>query len=99
AGTAPEEWIPLRPPEFYTENKIDLRLGAPVTAIETKGRKVSLSGGAKLDWDALLLATGAEPIRLTVPGGDRPHVHTLRSLADSRAITARVAGAKRAVVV
>src|SRR3954468_18434313 len=56
-GTAPEEWIPLRPPEFYAENKIDLRLGAPVTAIDTKARKVSLASGAKLDWDALLLAT------------------------------------------
>src|SRR6185369_9202637 len=86
AGTAPEEWIPLRPPEFYAEHRIDLRLGTPVTAIDTKRKQVTLGNGTSLPWDALLLATGAQPVRLDVPGGDRPHVHTLRSLADSRAI-------------
>ncbi len=109
AGTAPEEWIPLRPPEFYAEHKIDLRLGAGarVTTIDTGARTAALADGRKVTWEALLLATGAEAITLSVPGADRPHVHTLRSLADSRAIIARVTdahsphatGAKRAVVV
>jgi NADPH-dependent 2,4-dienoyl-CoA reductase/sulfur reductase-like enzyme/nitrite reductase/ring-hydroxylating ferredoxin subunit len=100
AGTAPEEWIPLRPPEFFTENRIDLALGARVTGLDVTARTLTLADGRKPSWDALLLATGADPIRLDVPGADLPHVHTLRTLGDSRAIIAVAqAGAKRAVVV
>jgi NADPH-dependent 2,4-dienoyl-CoA reductase/sulfur reductase-like enzyme/nitrite reductase/ring-hydroxylating ferredoxin subunit len=99
AGTAPEEWIPLRPREFYDDKRIDLRTGVRVTAIDTKRRQATLSDGGSIAWEALLLATGAEPVRLAVPGADRPHVHTLRSLADSRAIIQAAQGARRAVVV
>jgi apoptosis-inducing factor 3 len=98
AGTAPEEWIPLRAREFYAEHKIDLRLGVAARAIDTALKAVELANGTFLPYDALLLATGAEPVRLPIPGSDLEHVYTLRSLADSRAIIARAAGAKRAVV-
>ncbi|HEV8582521.1 MAG TPA: FAD-dependent oxidoreductase [Thermoanaerobaculia bacterium] len=99
AGNALEEWIPLHPREFYDEHRIDLLLGVEVTALDPKTRKVTLSDGHSLDYGALLLATGAEPVRLSLPGSDRPHVHTLRSLADSRAIIAKAKEARRAVVV
>lgn len=101
AGTAPEEWLPLRPEGFFEEQRIELALGAAarVTSLSLHDRQLKLAGGGTVGWDALLLATGAEPIRLAVPGGDLPHVHTLRTLADSRAIIERVAGARRAVVV
>jgi NADPH-dependent 2,4-dienoyl-CoA reductase/sulfur reductase-like enzyme/nitrite reductase/ring-hydroxylating ferredoxin subunit len=99
AGTAPEEWIPLRPPEFYVENAIELRLGTSAMAIEVAGRRVMLGGGEEIGFDKLLLATGAEPIRLQVPGVDLPHVRTLRSLADSRDLIARAHKGSRAVVV
>jgi NADPH-dependent 2,4-dienoyl-CoA reductase/sulfur reductase-like enzyme/nitrite reductase/ring-hydroxylating ferredoxin subunit len=99
AGTAPEDWIALRPPEFYAKNGIDLRLGTRVTAIDLTGRQVILDSGGTIGFDKLLLATGAEPIRLQVPGADLPHVRTLRSLADSRAIIARASGGSRAVIV
>jgi apoptosis-inducing factor 3 len=99
AGNAPEEWIPLRPDDFYSGNNIDLRLKSTVTAIDPRGREVTLANGGKLAYDKLLLATGAEPIRLPLAGADLPHVHTLRTLADSRAIIARAANAKRAVVI
>src|SRR5215472_6234426 len=99
AGTAPEEWIPLRPPEFYVDNGIELRLGTNAMAIDVAGRRVMLSGGEELGFDKLLLATGAEPIRLQVQGADLPHVHTLRSLADSRDLIARAHKGSRAVVV
>jgi NADPH-dependent 2,4-dienoyl-CoA reductase/sulfur reductase-like enzyme/nitrite reductase/ring-hydroxylating ferredoxin subunit len=90
AGNAPEEWIPLHPRELYDERRIELRLGTRVTAIDPRRRTITLDGGATLAWGALLLATGAEPVRLDLPGGELPHVCYLRTLADSRAIIARV---------
>jgi NADPH-dependent 2,4-dienoyl-CoA reductase/sulfur reductase-like enzyme/nitrite reductase/ring-hydroxylating ferredoxin subunit len=98
AGTAPEEWIPLRPPEFFTEQRIELVLGARATRIDLEGKRVELEDGGSYPYDALLLATGADPVKLTIPGADLPHVHTLRTLADSRAIIVGASAAKRAVV-
>jgi NADPH-dependent 2,4-dienoyl-CoA reductase/sulfur reductase-like enzyme/nitrite reductase/ring-hydroxylating ferredoxin subunit len=99
AGSAPEDWLPLRPDDFYNESKIDLRLATEVTAIDTKQHQIRCANGTSLDYDRLLLATGAEPVRLPVPSADLPHVHTLRSLADCRAIIADTTGAKRALVI
>ena len=99
AGTAPEEWIPLRPPEFYSENEIELRLGSTATAIDLAARRVMLGSGETLGFDRLLLATGAEPIRLQAPGAELPHVRMLRSLADSRELIARARQGSRAVIV
>jgi NADPH-dependent 2,4-dienoyl-CoA reductase/sulfur reductase-like enzyme len=98
AGKAPEDWVPLRPESFYTDNRIDLRLNTEVTGVDVPGRAVQLADGKRETYDRLLLATGAEPVRLSIPGADQPHVFTLRSLADCRAIIARTSGAHRAVV-
>jgi NADPH-dependent 2,4-dienoyl-CoA reductase/sulfur reductase-like enzyme/nitrite reductase/ring-hydroxylating ferredoxin subunit len=98
AGTAPEEWVPLRGDDWYAQQRIELRLATTVAAIDTKARAVEIAGGGRIGYDRLLLATGAEPVRLALPGIDQPHVHTLRSLADCRAIIARAATARRAVV-
>jgi NADPH-dependent 2,4-dienoyl-CoA reductase/sulfur reductase-like enzyme/nitrite reductase/ring-hydroxylating ferredoxin subunit len=99
AGNAPEDWIPLRPAEYYKEQDIDVQLRTQVTSIDPKARQVMLATGGSLPFDKLLLATGAEPVRLDIPGADQPHVHVLRSLADSRAIIARAKEAQRAVVI
>src|SRR5580692_6218507 len=99
AGSAPEDWLPLRPDDFYRDAKIDLRLGVEVASIDTKAKQVLLAGGEGIPYDRLLLATGAEPVRLPIPGADQPHVHVLRSLADSRAIIELAKGARRAVVI
>jgi NADPH-dependent 2,4-dienoyl-CoA reductase/sulfur reductase-like enzyme len=98
AGNAPEEWIALRPESFYSENGIEMRLKADVTRIDVAAREVVLDDGSKVAYDRLLIATGAEPIRLPLPGMDLPHVCTLRSLSDSRAIIERAKTARRAVV-
>jgi apoptosis-inducing factor 3 len=99
AGNAPEDWMPLRPAEFYQDEAIDLRLGTEVAGIDSKNRRVALASGEAMAFDKLLLATGAEPVRLDIPGAGEPHVHVLRSLADSRAIIAKTKTARRAVVI
>jgi apoptosis-inducing factor 3 len=99
AGTAPDQSNPLRSPAFYREHDIDLRLGARVVTIDTASRSVQLVDGSHHRYDALLLATGAEPVRLDVPGVELPHVHYLRTLADSRALVTSALSARRAVVI
>ena len=99
AGSAPEDWLPLRPENFYAEAGIDLRLNSNVTLIDSKARNVVLAGGGTIPYDRLLLATGAEPVRLPIPGADQQHVHVLRSLADCRAIIGSINGARRAIVI
>jgi NADPH-dependent 2,4-dienoyl-CoA reductase/sulfur reductase-like enzyme/nitrite reductase/ring-hydroxylating ferredoxin subunit len=99
AGSAPEEWVPLRPEDYYRDSGIDLRLNMAVGSIDPKSRRIALATGETVSFDRLLLATGAEPVRLQIPGADQPHVHTLRTLADSRAIIASAGGAKRALVI
>src|SRR5712671_6149926 len=99
AGSAPEDWLPLRPDSFYGDAAIDLRLETEVTSIDTRARAVTLAGGDTVPYDRLLLATGAEPVRLPMQGADQSHVHTLRSLADCRAIIGLADGARSAIVI
>src|SRR6266436_96344 len=99
AGSAPEDWLPLRPDGFYADAAIDLRLKTEVTSIDTSTRTVALASGKTVPYDRLLLATGAEPVRLPIPGAEQPHVHLLRSLDDCRAIIASADGARRAIVI
>ncbi len=98
AGTAQEDWIPLRAPEFYTDNRIELILSSRVSSIDVARREVLLEDGSRRSFGALLIATGAEPIHLPIPGADAPHVHYLRSFADSKAIIEKTQEAKKVVV-
>jgi NADPH-dependent 2,4-dienoyl-CoA reductase/sulfur reductase-like enzyme/nitrite reductase/ring-hydroxylating ferredoxin subunit len=99
SGAAVDESNPLRSEKFYKDHEIDLHLSTRVTTIDTAARQVRLSDGSCHPYQALLLATGAEPVRLDVPGTDLPHVHYLRTLADGRALVASSLVAKRAVVI
>jgi NADPH-dependent 2,4-dienoyl-CoA reductase/sulfur reductase-like enzyme/nitrite reductase/ring-hydroxylating ferredoxin subunit len=99
AGSAPEDWLPLRPEDYYQDAGIDLRLNTNVSAIDPKARSVTLGNGDRLPFDRLLLATGAEPVKLQIPGADQSHVHILRSVADSRAIIKAAGSAKRVLVI
>jgi apoptosis-inducing factor 3 len=98
AGNAPEDWVPLRPDSFYRDSGIELELRANVSGVDVRSREVVLADGRRFPYDRLLLATGAEPVRLSLPGADLPHVRTLRSLADCRAIIERAKTSRRAVV-
>ena len=99
AGSAPEEWIPLRTPEFDAQRSIDVLSGRRVTEIDVDAKRVVLDDGSTRDFGALLLATGAEPIHLPTPTSAGSRVFYLRSLDDSRAIIAAMTGAKSVVVI
>ena len=99
AGSAPFDYVPLRQENFYHENDIEVRLGQTAFDIDIRAREVVLAGGNKVPYDRLLLATGAEPVRLPIPGANQPHVRTLRSLADCHAIIEYAKAARRVVVI
>lgn len=99
AGSAPFDYVPLRDESFYLKNNIDMRVGQTASGIDIHTREVVLEGGDRVPYDRLLLATGAEPVRLSIPGADLPHVRTLRSLADCQAIIEYAKVARRVVII
>jgi NADPH-dependent 2,4-dienoyl-CoA reductase/sulfur reductase-like enzyme/nitrite reductase/ring-hydroxylating ferredoxin subunit len=99
AGSAPEEWLWLRGDDWYADNRIDLRLSTEVTRIDPAVRVVHCASGEELPYDRLLIATGAEPNRLPVPGFDGPNVFTLRSVADARAIAEQAHSGAHAIII
>jgi NADPH-dependent 2,4-dienoyl-CoA reductase/sulfur reductase-like enzyme/nitrite reductase/ring-hydroxylating ferredoxin subunit len=98
-GTAPAEWMPLRGPEYYSERKIDLLLNTRVASLDVKSRTLQLEQGRKLNFDSLLIATGADPVRLNTPASGDARLFYLRSFDDSQTISGAAASAKRVVVV
>jgi len=99
AGEAQDDWIPLWPPESFAEHRIDLVLRNRAMLIDSDARSVLLEDGSWREFGALLIATGAEPIRLPIRGAETTEVRYLRTFDDSRAIVARAASAKHVVVV
>jgi NADPH-dependent 2,4-dienoyl-CoA reductase/sulfur reductase-like enzyme/nitrite reductase/ring-hydroxylating ferredoxin subunit len=99
AGQAPPEWMPLRSETWYADNEIDLQLNAAASSLDLAAKTVSLADGRSFAYDALLIATGAEPVRLPIEGFARPDVHVLRSLRDADAILAAAQRARRIAVV
>jgi NADPH-dependent 2,4-dienoyl-CoA reductase/sulfur reductase-like enzyme/nitrite reductase/ring-hydroxylating ferredoxin subunit len=99
AGTASEDWIPLRPPDYYSSKKIDLVLNSRVSSIDANKKQVQLENGKTYSFGALLLATGADPVKLPVDGANSSQVFYLRSYTDSKAIIAKAESAKKVVVV
>jgi NADPH-dependent 2,4-dienoyl-CoA reductase/sulfur reductase-like enzyme/nitrite reductase/ring-hydroxylating ferredoxin subunit len=99
AGTAKDDWIPLRGPEFYTDRKIDLELNARVSSLDVAQKRVHVDGGKSYGFDRLLIATGAEPVHLDIPGAATSQVQYLRTFSDSKAIVAKAQWAKTVVVI
>src|ERR1700730_10053167 len=98
AGTAPDDWIPLRSPNYYVDRRIDLVLGSRVSSLDVQQRSVQLESGKAYGFGALLIATGAEPVRLRIEGATDAQIHYLRTFADSKAIIAKAISSKRIVV-
>src|SRR5260221_9811249 len=89
-GTMPPEHVYLRDAAFYREQHVELRLGTPAIALDAAARRVRLDGGDELPFDRLLIATGGEARRLSVPGGDLAGISYLRTLPEARALAAQL---------
>ncbi|WP_405014048.1 NAD(P)/FAD-dependent oxidoreductase [Kitasatospora sp. NBC_01539] len=98
-GKTPRGEFDVYPAEWYAEHGVTLRLGAAVTAIDPDAHTVTLDDGSRRGFAKLLLATGASPRPLPVPGGDRPDVLTLRGVGDSTRLRERLTPGARIVVV
>jgi len=98
-GETDEDTLTLKPASFYPEAGIELMTGAHVTAIEPAARRVRLASGESFAFDHLVLATGAKPRRLPIPGADLEGVLTLRGIADAEALKAHLGPGKRIAVV
>ena len=99
AGNAAPEWIPLREPGFYPAQGIDLRLEREVDAIDPAAHEVRTMAGERHGYDRLLLATGAMPLPLPLPGFELPNVHRLGSLVDADRLIAACANARTVALV
>ena len=97
AGNAPEEWLPLHPGDFFADQKIGILPGVEALQIDPASKTVRLNDGSAQHYGALLIATGASPIRLVIKGGER--IRYLRTLADCRDIIGTLGGARTAVVI
>lgn len=86
-------------PEEYDDLVVELRLGTTVESVDTRAHTVTVAGGDELSYGTLVIATGANPRVLAVPGNDLPAVHTFRTLADTEAVKAEAAEARKALVV
>lgn len=98
-GEMPQERVFLRPRGYYDEQRIELRLGTAVRAVDMRAKFIELEGGERIDYDKLLIATGAGLRRLNVPGGDLPGVFYLRTMPDSTALSAALTNKPRVFVV
>jgi NADPH-dependent 2,4-dienoyl-CoA reductase/sulfur reductase-like enzyme/nitrite reductase/ring-hydroxylating ferredoxin subunit len=98
-GHAEPEWMPLRSEDFFKEHDIQLLLNREVTRVDARAKTITFEGGDTMDYDALLVATGAAPVRLNIPGADLKNVSVLRSFADADSIIETAGRSRRAVVV
>ena len=89
-GEVGREKVYVHDESFYAEHDIELRLGSLAVGLDTSSTELELDDGERLRYDRLLLATGSEPRRLSVPGGDLDGVLYLRSIHDSDAIRERL---------
>ncbi len=99
AGTAAEEWLPLRGDSWYSDQAVDVRTGVEITRIDPLGRTIRSAGGEEFGFDRLLIATGSEPNRLMLSGFDGDRVFQLRSVEDARAIIEVAKPGARAVII
>ncbi len=97
--TPSPDTLTLRPPEWFADRGVDVRVGAWVDAVDLDGRELRLAGGERIAYDRLALATGSQPLLPPIPGIDLAGVHPFRGPEDTTAIRAAAAGGVRRAVV
>jgi 3-phenylpropionate/trans-cinnamate dioxygenase ferredoxin reductase subunit len=97
-GASPED-LPLESNGWYGENGVELRLSAVVTGLNRTNQTVELDDSEELSYDACVLATGSEPIRLPIPGADDPEILVMRTVENSKRLQGRIRENGKAVVV
>lgn len=97
-GEASIEDLPLEPEDWYADNSVTLKLSTPAHAIDRE-RRVVFAGDDEIPYDACVLATGSEPIRIPIPGGDDPEILVMRTIENSTRLAARVGAGDTVVVV
>ena len=98
-GKAEQDTLYVHPPDWYTEQDIDLRRGTRAVGLDVAAHRLIVDDGEPIGYDKLLLATGSSVRRLTVPGAESEGVFYLRSLADSNAIKAALAETGRVAII
>ena len=96
AGTAPADWLPLHPHQYYEDQRIELRLGETVAGVDTTAKSITTTSGDRIAYGALVLATGATPRQLP---GAASNIFYLRTQKDAERIAQKAASARRAVVI
>lgn len=99
AGDKAFERMLIRPPAFWDERAVALRLGRRVVAVRPEGRAVECQDGESFGYGRLIWAAGGEPLRLRCPGGDAPNLHVIRSRADADRLRTALSGARRVAIV
>src|SRR3954470_23749327 len=89
-GESPREKARVHPDDFYEHSEIELRTATAVEQVDTTTAEVELQTGERIAYDRLLLTTGAEPRRLSLPGAELDGIHYLRDLADADRLAARL---------
>ncbi|HXQ30355.1 MAG TPA: FAD-dependent oxidoreductase [Steroidobacteraceae bacterium] len=98
-GELAVERLALKPLSFYEQARAELRLGVRIEGLDLARREVSLSDGERVLYDRLLLATGAAPRKIAVPGTELAGIHYLRTVSDVERIRAELASARDVVIV
>jgi NADPH-dependent 2,4-dienoyl-CoA reductase/sulfur reductase-like enzyme len=99
AGKDTEEGIRINPEEFYRKQGIDIKLECQVSAVDSQRKRLILQDGGEFGFEKLIVATGARPRRLNIPGANLRNVHYLRTVNDSKAIRSAVDGQAQALVI
>jgi len=97
-GELAQKELFLENPGWYEENGVELRLRTSAAALHPDRRAVETEDGEEVPYDALVLATGSEPIRIPVPGADDPDILTMRTVEDSNRLQSLAVEGSRAVV-
>ena len=90
-GKAGDDALPVVSADWYDANGVDLRLGVPAAHLDPSARTVGLADGSRLEYASLLLATGARPRTIPLPGSDLDGVTSFRTVEDSRRLRDRLA--------